>query len=95
MSSSKKRNTFFSSSSKEDFWVCVLLIVLIVGIAVAIVFSQQNANEKYKQSDYFLETNNILYQVQQEKGMAVLVSVKSKFLRGNNASSLRLFPDMY
>jgi len=47
----KNRKLF--ASKGEDFWFCVALIVIIVGIAIVITYSLKNSNERYKNSDYF------------------------------------------
>ena len=55
------RNRKMFSSKGEDFWFCVALIGIIFVIAIAITYSLKNSNEKYKNSEYYHQLNNIMY----------------------------------
>lgn len=77
---SKKLKRFLSNKS-EDFWFCIALIALIVGITVSLTYSMKNSQEAFVKSDYFISINNLLYKVQQENGTALFITFKPKFIR--------------
>eukprot|EP00347_Sterkiella_histriomuscorum_P024531 403330786 len=92
--SSKTHNNRQKKRTKEDCWFCVGVIALIVFVAVVISYSIQNANEKFIKSDYHIQVNNMLYNLQSENGTALLVTFKNKFLK-KSKNQTQLLQDVF
>ena len=89
-----QKNKIFHVSKLEDRCLTFLLIALVVGFAFMMVYSQRQSQENFQKSVYFQETNNLLYRVQQEQGVAMLVTFKNKAVSEKNPVT-SLFPGIF
>ena len=82
---SASRKKFFSNP-KEEWWIGLITISLLLGVILVFIYSKQQSDERYLQSDYYLQTNNILFEIQKENGTVMFMQIRSKYLKGSKTS---------
>ncbi|TNV77430.1 hypothetical protein FGO68_gene13394 [Halteria grandinella] len=79
----KSVNPMHKANSNEDKWLCAIFIGIAAFVIWLYITSMQRAKEEYMRSPYYIETNNHLFQLQEESVMqaAVLLSLRPKELK--------------